>query len=197
MPVAAAINLVFAYWCTHSHPDASHRAWLERHGRLLPGLRRGEQQGRPHAGTDYVYVVISGLLARVVYHADGRRRILRLVQPGEAIGTTVNLYTRKRPEGDLIALRHTHLLQLPAAELKAFKEADRAADDLVDAWREREKKRKAAHNALLLLPNDQERCLEFRRLHTALCLQLTQQDIADYLNVSRDTVKRAYRPKKK
>lgn len=196
MPFPSAIDSVFAYWLAHAQPDATHRSWLERHARLLPDLCRRQPVPLSRTGTEFVDVVIHGLLARVVHYPDGKRRITRLVQPGEAVGTAVNLYTHKRYEGELIALRPTRVLRLPAAELKAFKEADRAADDLVDAWREREKKRIAAHESVLLIPDDRQRCAEFRRLNEELCKLLTHQVIADHLNVSRDTVKRAFNPKK-
>lgn len=194
-----AIAMFYAYWSLHSMLDETHRLWLEANATVLPRLKRYEEINLGREGIDYLYFVIEGLLVGKLEYADGKRRLRRLALPKEAILTRINLYTTKRVNYKLQALRNTVLLRIPAAALFAYKLQCREGDDLTDVLREREKKQTDKHNELLLIGNEQERCLAFEKQFKELNKLLTIQEKADFLNVSRDTVKRALnvRPKHK
>ncbi len=191
-----ALTVVFDYWARYSTLNESHFSWLKVHAEALPPFKRKSHLFLPGLEPDFLYFVIEGLLAGVSWDAEGDRRIYCLARQEFGLFTCANLYTPKQVDYELIALRETRVLRIPAAALLAYKEASREADVLVDVLLARVNKQLKLHNKLLLTSNERERVKLFYEQCPKLASLMTLEEQADYLNVSLSTLQRVRNPKK-
>lgn len=186
---------LLSYWARYSPLDTSHRKWLHTFAREI-GLKRGMWLFEPDAigrHRDYLYFVCDGLLATLWWDLAGHRRIERLLLPDDNVLTTRNLYTDKHVYYYVAALRRSTVIRIPADALRAYKESCRETDTLVDVMEQKKLKQYRAKNRLLLIKDERERYAEFVRDEYMKPLRLvtSQQEHADYLNISRRTITRA------
>jgi len=144
---------------------------------------------------NYLYFVCDGLLATPWWDLDGHRRIDRLLLPDDSVLTTHNLYTDKQASYYVAALRRSTVIRIPADALRAYKESCSEADTLVDVMEQKKLKQYIAKNRLMLIKDERERYAEFVRdgYMKPLRLVTSQQEQADYLNISRVTITRVNR----
>jgi len=185
------------YWARYSPLDASHREWLHTFAREIE-LKRNTRLFEPDDDgrhRDYLYFVCDGLLATLWWDIDGHRRIDRLLLPDDNVLTTRNLYTDKPVDYFVAALRRSTVIRIPADALRTYKESCREADTLVDVMEQKKLKQYRAKNRLMLIKDERERYAEFVRDEYMKPLRLvtSQQDHADYLNISRVTITRVNR----
>ncbi|GGC14724.1 hypothetical protein GCM10011386_03060 [Parapedobacter defluvii] len=193
----SALLFLLNYWARYCPVDASHREWLHTYAQVIE-MKRGtllfepDEDGRHR---DYLYLVCDGLLATLWWDLDGRRRIDRLLLPGDTVLTTRNLYTNKQVYYFVAALRRSTVIRIPADALRAYKESCREADTLVDVMEQKKLKQYRAKNRLMLMKDERERYAEFVRddYMKPLRLVTSQQEHADYLNISRITITRVNR----
>lgn len=185
------------YWARYCPLDASHREWLHTYARVIE-IKRGARLFEPDDDSrhwDYVYFVCDGLLATMWWDLDGHRRIDRLLLPDDNVLTTRNLYTDKPVDYFVAALRRSTVIRIPADALRTYKESCREADTLVDVMEQKKLKQYRAKNRLMLMKDERERYVEFVRDEYMKPLRLvtSQQEQADYLNISRVTITRVNR----
>jgi len=185
------------YWARYCTLDTSHHEWLHTFGRVIE-LKRGMRLFEPDDDglhRDYLYFVCDGLLATLWWNLDGYRRIDRLLLPDDNVLTTRNLYTDKPVYYFVAALRRSTVIRIPADTLRTYKESCREADTLVDVMEQKKLKQYRAKNRLMLIKDEQERYAEFVRddYMKPIRLLASQQEQADYLNISRVTITRVNR----
>ncbi len=185
---------LLAYWSQYCDLDESHMEWLHAFAKVM-AVKRGTRLFEPGDRGDYVYFVCSGLLASVWWDINGNRRIDHLLLPGHSVLTKGNLYAHSQIYYEVVALRKSNVVCLPADTLRTYKEACREADTLVDVMEQKKLKQYRAKARLMLIRDEQERYAEFvgddymKPIHFIT----SQQEQADYLNISRRTVTRAIR----
>ena len=161
---------------------------------MLPHVKRGTRLFEPGDQGNHVYIVCKGLLAGIWWDAAGNRRIDRLVLPEHTILTSANLYTDKQLYYEVVALRKSVVIRIPAEALKTYKESCQAADTLVDVMEQKKLKQYREKSRLMLITNREERYIEFMHdayFKTAFVPITSQQERADYLNITRMTINRA------
>ncbi|MFC3198130.1 Crp/Fnr family transcriptional regulator [Parapedobacter deserti] len=185
---------LFAYWVQYCALEDSHREWLHTFATVV-NVKRGTRLFEPGDRDDYVYFVCEGLLATVWWDENGNRRIDRLLPPTHSVLTKGNLYASHQVYYEVVALRPSTTIRISANALKLYKEACTEADTLVDVMEQKKLKQYRAKNRLMLIKGEPERykafatndyMRSFRRL-------TSQQEQADYLNISRVTITRANR----
>lgn len=188
---------LLSYWARYCPLDTSHREWLHTFTRVIE-LKRSTRLFEPDddgRNQDYLYFICDGLLATVWWDLDGHRRIDRLLLPDDNVLTTRNLYTDKHVYYFVAALRRSTVIRIPADALRTYKESCREADTLVDVMEQKKLKQYRAKNRLMLIKDERERYVEFVRDEYMKPLRLvtSQQEHADYLNISRVTITRVNR----
>lgn len=183
---------LLAYWARYCKLDASHCDWLEAHAHVMPAVKAGDILYEHDAVRNHLYFVLSGLLAVAVWDAEGRRHLLRLALPDFSLLTTQNLHTDKQQRFTIIALRNSTVIRIPVAALRDYQESCTAASVLVHVLREKMFKQLVQLNELMGIKNERERyarfCEDKRFRH--LLDNTIQQEQADYLNVSINTIQR-------
>ncbi|WP_262248411.1 Crp/Fnr family transcriptional regulator [Parapedobacter soli] len=157
--------------------------------------KRGTRVFEPGDHGDYVYFIGEGLLATVWWDEQGTRRIDRLLPPLHSVLTKGNLYAHHQIYCEVAALRPSRLIRIPADAFKAYKETCVEADTLVDVMEQKKLKQYRAKNRLMLIKDEQKRYQEFvaDSYMKPFWLITSQQEQADYLNISRRTITRAMR----
>ncbi len=186
---------LLGYWSQYCTLDGSHREWLHNWCTALPHVKRGTHLFEPGDRGNHVYFVCRGLLAGVWWDAAGNRRIDRFVLPGHTILTSANLYTDRQLRYEVVALRKSTVIRIPADALKAYKESCREADTLVDVMEQRKLKQYREKSRLMQISDGAARYLAFMKdqYMRPIRLATSQQEHADYLNISRRTISRAIR----
>ena len=198
LPMAArrkdSLTSLLGYWAQYCVLDDSHREWLHTFATAIT-VKRGKRLFEPGDKGDYVYFVCDGLLATVWWDENGNRRIDRLLPPTHSVLTKGNLYASHQVYYEVVALRPGTIIRIPADALKAYKEACTEADTLVDVMEQKKLKQYRAKNRLMLIKDERERYAEFVRDEYMKPLRLvtSQQEQADYLNISRVTITRVNR----
>ena len=188
---------LLTYWGRYCPLNTSHHDWLHAFTTVIE-LKRGMQLFEPDNDgrhRNYLYFVCDGLLATLWWDLDGHRRIDRLLLPDDTVLTTHNLYTDKQAYYYVAALRRSTVIRIPADALRAYKESCREADTLVDVMEQKKLKQYRAKNRLMLVKDERQRYAEFvwDAYMKPLRIISSQQDQADYLNISRVTITRARR----
>jgi len=184
---------LFDYWSRYCPLDDSHREWSHTYATAM-SVERGTRLFEPGDKGDYVYFVCAGLLAAAWWDVDGNRRIDRLLPPTHSVLTKNNLYTHCQVYYEVIALRKSTVIRIPADALRTYKESSREADTLVDVMEQKKLKQYRAKNRLMLIKNGEERYIAFTQdeYYKRTFLPVTsQQEHADYLNITRMTINRA------
>lgn len=182
------------YWAQYCPLDDSHREWLHTFSHSITA-KRGTRIFEPGDRGDYVYFVAEGLLATVWWDAHGHRRIDRLLPPLHSVLTRRNLYAHHQIYYEVAALRRSKMIRIHADTFKMYKESCVEADTLVDVMEQKKLKQYSTKNRLMLIKDEPER---YRKFATDDYMKLfrhitSQQEQADYLNISRRTVTRALR----
>ena len=189
-----AVHAFWAYWQAHCPTlGKAHRHWLENCIEVLPRVKRGERLFTTGQRPDYLYFVVEGLLANVLWDEDGRRRIPALAPAGHNLLTCANLYTHTQINGEIVALRRSTALRIPAVKLRNYKDSDVAASTLVHVLREKRIKQFRKQNALLMLADEKQRYRAFATVFPEFLRHTTQAEQADYLNISRTSITRVRR----
>ena len=186
---------LLGYWSQYCTLDDSHREWVYTWCAVLPHVKRGTRLFEPGDQGNHVYFVCEGLLAGVWWDAAGNRRIDRLVLPEHTILTSANLYTDKQLYYEVVALRKSAVIRIPADALKAYKESCQKADTLVDVMEQKKLKQYREKSRLMQISDGEARYIAFWKdqyMHP-IRLITSQQEHADYLNISRRTITRAIR----
>src|SRR5690606_17399513 len=145
-----AVHAFWAYWQAHCPTlGKAHRHWLENCIEVLPRVKRGDRLFTPGQRPDYLYFVVEGLLANVLWDEDGRRRIAGLAPAGHNFLTCNNLHTCTQINGEIIALRRSTAVRIPAVRLRNYKDNNISASTLVHVLREKRIKQFRKQNALL------------------------------------------------
>lgn len=189
--------ILLSYWGRYCPLETSHREWLHTFAQVIQ-MRRGTRLFEPDDDSrhrNYLYFVCDGLLATMWWGLAGYRRIDRLLLPDDTVLTTRNLYTDKPLYYFVAALRRSSVVRIPADALRAYKESSREADTLVDVMEQKKLKQYRVKNRLMLIKDERERYAEFVRdgYMKPVRLITSQQEQADYLNISRVTITRVNR----
>lgn len=174
--------------------DESHFQWLQTFSKPV-AFKRGARVFEPGDRGDYLYFVTDGLLATVWWDDLGNRHIDRLLPPLHSVLTKGNLYAHRQVYYEVAALRPSKALRIPAEPLKLYKESCTEADTLVDVMEQKKLKQYRAKSRLMLIADPQERYRAFATddYMKPLWRITSQQEQADYLNISRVTITRARR----
>ncbi|MEC3881906.1 Crp/Fnr family transcriptional regulator [Parapedobacter sp. 10938] len=188
-------NDLLSFWTHYCRLDVSHADWLATHA-ILFSVKRGQHLFEPDDDgyrRDYLYFVCGGLLGTLWWDEWGNRRIDRFLAPTDSALTTHNLYTSRPVNYFVIAMRSSTVIRVRADALKAYKEACLEADVLSDVLEHKKLKQYRAKNRLMLIKDEQERYREFvaDSYMKPIRLLTSQQEQADYLNISRRTITRA------
>ncbi|WP_257657889.1 Crp/Fnr family transcriptional regulator [Parapedobacter lycopersici] len=189
-----AIAPFWAYWKRH-YPrlGAPQWEWLAGCVEIRSSVKQGSQLFQPGDRPDYLYFINDGLLAGIWWDADGHRRIPCLIPAGHSLLTSCNLYTSKQLDYGLKALRRSQILRIPSLALKRYREIDAAGNELVHVLREKQIKELRAQNKLLQIADTHKRYLQFQQSMPALWRITSQQEQADFLNLSRPSIARYLR----
>lgn len=185
-------DVLLDYWAQYCPLDDSHHDWLHTFSKPITA-KRGTRVFEPGDRGDYVYFTGEGLLATVWWDETGTRRIDRLLPPLHSVLTKGNLYAHHQIYYEVAALRPSKLIRIPAEPLRYYKESCAEADTLVDVMEQKKLKQYRAKNRLMLIKDEQERYREFAAdaYMKPFRLITSQQEQADYLNISRRTITRA------
>ena len=118
------LSQLFHFWSRHCHLDNSHREWLHAFADVIH-VKRNTRLFEPDVDgryTDYLYIVVKGLLATAWWDEKGSRRIDRFLLPNDSALTTYNLYTPKHVYHFVVALRRSTVIRIPVAAFKNYKE---------------------------------------------------------------------------
>jgi len=182
-----------SYWASYVPLQDRHGQWLQVHGKPLPNVPLGATLHDRERKDNRLFFVDTGLLGGVSWDENGHRSIHLLAPPTYNLMATRNFYTDKRVPYEIVALRSSAVLQLPVEALRAFREQDAAAAELVCVLREKHNKQYLLHNALLQIRNEGDRYRAFECYCKEWLTLLTLQEIADYLGLSLSSVNRARR----
>ncbi|SEL88945.1 Crp/Fnr family transcriptional regulator [Parapedobacter koreensis] len=190
-PASAFVPLLF-YWTHYCPLDVSHHEWLHIHGKELTA-KRGTRLFEPGDRGDYVYFVCDGLLATAWWDAEGNRRIDRFLPPLHSALTRNNLYTHRQVDYEVVALRKSVLICIPANALKAYKETCTEANTLVHVMEQKKLKQYRKKSRLMLIKHEIARYRAFATDDYMKSMRLLtfQEEQADYLGISRRTIARA------
>lgn len=186
------MDTLINYWDKHCRLKQPQLDWLTTHAQVL-SVTRGKQLFAPGDRPDYLYVVTEGLLAGIHWNAHGQRRIRCLALPVQGIMTLRNLYTHKQVEHVIVALRRSTVIRIPTAAMRDYKENCTEGDILVDVIRDRQERQLRQQNALILMPDEIKRYIRFYHSMSEIRSITSQQEQADYLNISRVSITRAMR----
>jgi cAMP-binding proteins - catabolite gene activator and regulatory subunit of cAMP-dependent protein kinases len=188
------IDPLLAYWSNYCHLNETHQQWLLNHRKAMD-IRRSSRLFEPGDRGDYLYFVCSGLLATVWWDTLGNRRIDRLLPPAHSVLTRNHLYARSRADHEVIALRRSTVICIPADPLRMYKESCPEADTLVDVMEQKRLKQYQKKSRLMLVTNEVARYHAFAAdaYMKPFRMITSHQEQADYLGISRRTVTRAIR----
>lgn len=195
------LRYLIDFWSKYCVLEKWHVEWARTHIRVPIGLHKGDPlylEGEPQK---IVYLVARGLLGRVQDSIPPddeshpmKRQIVSIATPGMALMTTHHLYSDTPSKGDIVVMRpDTLVIEIPYMAIKIFKEQESPVDTLIDILGNKKKKqlvqlRLATHG---LKPF--ESYLYFAEEMPELQRTLTNQEAADLLGISVDTVYRAKR----
>lgn len=175
---------LYAYWGKYCALDDTNMEWLRAHAYPLPKIQAGDMLFKPGDLRNYVYFVVEGLLAAAVWDETGRRHLLRLAPAKFSLMTTQSLYTNKQVNFNIVALRDSVLLRIPVTSLRDYKEQRMEASVLIHVLREKKLKQLTMYSYLMSIKNEVERYRFFETHCKELHKITTQQEQADYLNIS-------------
>jgi CRP/FNR family transcriptional regulator len=159
-------------------------------------LRRGEVlfvKGQP---SDAVYGVVSGQLKLYAAGADGRQVSFGLIGPGEIVGA-IGISSGAPRHASAVALAHSELAMLKQRDLEPLLEIQpslRGALARVAAEQARRLSERIEDATFLRIEDRVEKALrDFarrfgERVEDGICVHLRQQDLADVLGLSRESV---------
>lgn len=185
------------FWARYCMLEAIHKDWMDTHAMQL-SVKRGQYLFEPDDDgrqKDYVYFVCEGLLGTLWWNERGDRRIDRFLLPTDSALTTHNLYTSRPVYYFVAALRKSTVIRIRADALRAYKELCFEADVLSDVLEHKKLKQYRAKNRLMLIKDEPERYRQFATddYMRPFRLLTSQQEQADYLNISRVTITRVNR----
>lgn len=188
-----ATTLFWRYW-EHCYPQLGEAdwKWFTQHVTVLRRIRRGQQLFVAGKQPDCLYFVYKGLLAAASWDEDAQRRIFEFAPPGYNLLTT-ELNASHPFEPQIVALRSSAAIILPAATLYDYGLQEKIGDALTKALAEKRAAQQRLHTALLLLADEKERYRTFAHLFPELLHITSQSEQADFLNISRASITRARR----
>lgn len=187
------IRFLIQLWSKYCMLENFHLEWAKKHIRCSTELKKNHLLYFQGESKKEVYLVIKGLIGRVIEDNEtSKRRILSVGTPGMGFMTTNHLYSSTPSKGAIIALRSgTKVIQLTYRSILELMEMDRNADILINVLTNKKKKQLAALRRISLEGSALEKCILFAEELPHLYLILSQQEIADILNISRRTVQMA------
>lgn len=187
------IRFLIQLWSKYGELEDFHLEWAKKHIRCLTELKKNYLLYYEGEHKKEIYIVIKGLIGRVIENSDtGKRQILSVGTSGMGLMTTNHLYSSTPGKGDIIVLRPgTKIIQLSYRSILELREMDRNADILINVLTNKKKKQMSALRRISLEETAFEKCLLFAEELPQLYQMLSQQEIADILNISRRTVQMA------
>ncbi len=167
--------------------------WMHR-----TSLRKGELLFEKNKPSDALFGLVSGQLKLFSTGEDGRQISFGLVGPGELVGA-IGISSRAPRHASAIALAHCELAMLKAEDLDPLVERHpvlREALAYTSAEAARQLSERIEDAAFLSIEARVEKALlDFARrfgvrTEAGTCVQLRQQDLADVLGLSRESVSR-------
>jgi CRP/FNR family transcriptional regulator, cyclic AMP receptor protein len=171
-------------------PDECMR-WVSRYS-----VRRGETLFGKGEASDHLYALVGGGLKLFSPGSDGRRISFGLVAPGELVGQ-IGIADRAPRHASAVALAHSELAQVERGDLELLLErlpALRRALAEASAEAARRLSERLEDGAFLSIEARVEKVLvdcarRFgERIEGGTRIQLRQQDLADVLGLSRESV---------
>lgn len=186
------LRFLLQYWQKYCTLDDWHTQWARRYIRVRSKCRRYDSLYAEGERQKNVYIVARGLLARVRYGDRDKRQILSVALPGMALLTTDHLYSHTPSKGDIIVLRSNALVvEISYRAILEFNEQDPQLHTLMSVLTNKKKKQINTLRQISLhqKPSDTYPLFakEMREVHQIL----TNQECADLLGISIDTVRRA------
>lgn len=165
--------------------------WVSR-----TSVRKGEILFEKNQPSDAIFGLVSGQLKLYSDAADGRQISFGLVGPGELVGA-IGIATGAPRHASVVALAHSELATLKRRDLDVLMErhpALREALAYASAEAARQLSERIEDAAFLSIEARVEKALvDFahrlgERIEGGICIQLRQQDLADVLGLSRESV---------
>jgi len=191
-PKRGAIPDLLRYWAKHSSLDSFHEALLHRHAEVLQ-VKQGHRLQEEGIVQRNIYFVCKGLIARQIVHDDGRRSLLTIATPHMALFTTVHPYTSRASLGEIVSILPSLVLRIPYNIVLPYRYKDPAIERLIDIFINKKKAQTDQLRLLSTLQQPTQRYIAFAKRLPDLNRLLTEQEIADLLQISRSTVQRAQR----
>lgn len=187
------LRFLIDYWQKYCTLDDWHINWARRYLTVMPRLRKGDQLYRTGEPQQYVYFVVRGMLGRTQDLPDSdKRQLLSIALPGMALMTTAHLYSPTPSQGDITVLHpQTIVIQMPYRVIKDFKTQEPQLNTLISVLANKKTKQMSALSWIMHEQDPVARYLLFARHMSDLETVLTQQEQAELLGISKNTVQRA------
>lgn len=187
------IRFLIKLWSKYSKLEDYHLEWAQNQIRFLHGLKKDHLLYYQGEQRKDIYIVIKGLVGRVLENsAIGKRQILSVGTPGMGLMTTNHLYSSTPSKGNIVILHSgTQVIQLTYRSIFELRQIDKDADILINVFTNKKKEQISTLRRISLERAAFDKCLIFAEELPNLYRLLTQQEIADILNISRRTVQMA------
>lgn len=184
-------KLLFEFWGRYHTLENFHRQWAKDHLKVVI-VRRGDLLGSSFSPAEASYFVAEGLLARIEEEPhSGKRKIMSIAPPNMALMNTRHLHSHHLHPSKIIALRSGIIVTLSHKVLREFQVLEKSVDTLIDIFGNKEKRQLALLREATLGYPPFDRYLNFERLLPEIRAVTTQQEQADLLDISRNTVQQA------
>ncbi|MFD2599091.1 hypothetical protein ACFSQ3_09005 [Sphingobacterium corticis] len=125
------------------------------------------------------------MIALIEINRENRRIIKSIATPYNALKTTSHLHSDTPRFGKIVAFRASKVLRIAYSSINKIKETDPLIARLINILVNKKMRQQDAHIAVILHKSVSERVRHFRRELKHLTLLLTQQELADYLEISK------------
>lgn len=192
-----AFEVFRSEWYTYNSVDmqANEQQWILERAKVLV-VPKNEVIYTPYLNQKCVYFICEGLLAKITYKLcprvkdTSRRFIVSVAPPRHTLLSSFHLYNQSGATKDIVALRKSLIIQIPYNTVLDYYNHNTAFGTLFNVLNNRTMKQIQLLRKLESTNSIQQRYFMFADLMPDLRHILTQQEEADLLDISLNSVKR-------
>ncbi|WP_437920669.1 Crp/Fnr family transcriptional regulator [Sphingobacterium sp. LRF_L2] len=187
------LRLLLAFWSKHCALEYFHTQWIKENLEIIP-VRRNQVLHWADEPAQNIYFVCKGILARVteeVHKHKKKRRIQTFALPNSSLMTTLHPFTGTLREGSLVALRTGIVIRIPNKAIELLQAQDPQIATFIHILNNKKQRHLFLQSQILRPMKPFSRYLAFTKYMPEIQRLTTQQEQADFLNVSRDSIQKA------